>query len=174
MSTCAAPDCYRTTRHGEYCETHQKRLQRGAALAPPIASRSTPWETLTEAAIRYADVEPDDDSEFSRAKDVLRKAASSYSQQAHRKAVEEGRKAARARGVRFGRPPRMLPDEAAREVMKHGSVRAAARVLGMHRRNLQRLLAKACSCDPNPFQCGAGCDCGGCGHASKQPHIKVG
>ena len=59
-----------------------------------------------------------------------------------------GRVAAKARGVRFGRPPKLTPDQIAlgeRLVSEGTSVREAAKLLKCHHATLYRALAAAAS-----------------------------
>ena len=64
-----------------------------------------------------------------------------------------GRDAAKQRGVRFGRPPALAPDQAAlgRKLVGEGRpVREVARLLKVHRATLYRELAKAEAADRAP------------------------
>ena len=64
-----------------------------------------------------------------------------------------GREAAKQRGVRFGRPPALAPDQAAlgRKLVGEGRpVREVARLLEVHRTTLYRELAKAEAADRAP------------------------
>ncbi|WP_163869561.1 hypothetical protein [Myxococcus eversor] len=76
---CTIGDCTRTAAPGRrQCHAHQKRATRGQSLSTPVAETyATPWERLVAAALAYADA-GDDEEEFARAKDRLRKAAQSY------------------------------------------------------------------------------------------------
>lgn len=76
MGYCEAADCLRTTRHGHrLCDAHERRRSRGDDLTTPIRSRPEPFARLTDAALRYADADPEDDSAYERAKGALREAS---------------------------------------------------------------------------------------------------
>lgn len=76
---CTVADCTRNAAPGRrHCHAHQKRATRGQSLSTPVAETyAAPWERLVAAALAYADA-GDDEEEFARAKDRLRKAAQSY------------------------------------------------------------------------------------------------
>ena|GEM_PF-4967492 len=76
---CTVADCTRNAAPGrKHCHAHQKRATRGQPLSTPVAETyATPWERLVAAALAYADA-GDDEEEFAKAKDRLRKAAQSY------------------------------------------------------------------------------------------------
>jgi hypothetical protein len=77
VSYCNAPDCMNVAPPGsDLCGGHRKRLQRGQPVATPLRQARSPWSILTDAAIRYADV--DDERAYGRASDNLRRAAESY------------------------------------------------------------------------------------------------
>jgi len=62
-----------------------------------------------------------------------------------------GREAAKQRGVRFGRPPALTPDQVAlgRRLVDEGtSVRAAAKVLRCHHATLYRALDAVVAAEP--------------------------
>ncbi|WP_141332898.1 hypothetical protein [Myxococcus sp. AB025B] len=76
---CSVDGCTREAApRRKLCHAHAKRATRGQPLSTPLAETySSPWDRLTAAALAYADA-GDDEGEFSKAKDRLRKAAISY------------------------------------------------------------------------------------------------
>jgi len=65
--------------------------------------------------------------------------------------ISAGREAAKQRGVRFGRPPALTPDQVVlgRRLVEEGtSVRAAAKVLRCHHTTLYRALGTAAAAGP--------------------------
>lgn len=125
--TCQAPDCYRPTRGGRtYCDAHQKRLQRGQPLAPPLdetrnttgLDTRTPREAFLDAVLKYANA--DADAEFKRAEYLLMKWGRRY----------------------FRGAPELRVDvrEVASMVRRVGSIRGAARELGISRNAIRRAL----------------------------------
>lgn len=89
MIPCLVDGCLKPAglRKGGYCEAHAKRRLRGQVVAEPIGAprgghvlvtAESTWLLLTEAALAYADADSDDEVDFRRATDRLRKAALSY------------------------------------------------------------------------------------------------
>jgi hypothetical protein len=76
---CTVDGCTRDAApRRKLCHAHAKRATRGQPLSTPLAETySSPWDRLTAAALAYADA-GDDEEEFAKAKDRLRKAAQSY------------------------------------------------------------------------------------------------
>lgn len=141
-SYCVWGDCEEPTRQGRrLCEMHEKRRQRGADMSAPKQERLTPAERLLELAIRLADA--DSDEEFRRARRGLLSAARALGPKLSGEIIRDAMAAARRRGVRIGRPPKLTADQARAALEEHGSVIAAARALGVHRRTLQRTLRRA-------------------------------
>ncbi|QDE83188.1 hypothetical protein BHS07_17385 [Myxococcus xanthus] len=57
-------------------------MTRGRSMSTPLApAYESPWERLTAAALAYADAS-DDEEEFAKARDRLRKAAMAYARTA--------------------------------------------------------------------------------------------
>lgn len=75
---CGIDGCENWARRGGLCWGHLKRRSRGLPLHQPLAERSTLWSRLVRAALRYADAPADDECEYVRAKDQLRKSAYDY------------------------------------------------------------------------------------------------
>lgn len=76
---CSEADCRNAAapRH-KRCWAHLKRVTRGQSMSTPLApAYESPWERLTAAALAYADAS-DDEEEFAKARDRLRKAATAY------------------------------------------------------------------------------------------------
>lgn len=107
---CSVDGCPRQAEHDGLCQGHLKRRQRGQVVNEPLAARPSGVERLTEAALRYAAAEGEED--FRRAKDNLRKAAvavqtSKVISELTREALAQ-RKAA---GARLGRPPKVTTEQ---------------------------------------------------------------
>jgi hypothetical protein len=86
---CGVDGCDNGGRKAGLCWAHYKRRQRGRPLSPPIAHPPRTWsESLTRAALKYADVESEDDHAFLRARDALRRQALTFARrrQKNRKA----------------------------------------------------------------------------------------
>lgn len=69
---CGAPECDKPSRRGGLCWTHLKRQQRGKNPFAPVmpgrgpGKRKEPTETLTAAAIAFADASSEDDGDYHR------------------------------------------------------------------------------------------------------------
>ncbi|QDE83294.1 hypothetical protein BHS07_17990 [Myxococcus xanthus] len=82
---CSEADCRNAAapRH-KRCWAHLKRVTRGQSMSTPLApAYESPWERLTAAALAYADAS-DDEEEFAKARDRLRKAALAYAGETRR------------------------------------------------------------------------------------------
>lgn len=135
--------CSKPAKHGEWCDAHWKRKQRGKSLAPPLQERpKTPLELLTESALSYAEAEGDQD--FARALDNLRQSANRYSRRAGRDVTPEELSALRHELARvqakLGRPRRLTQEEIVEVLERVGSQAEAARQLGVSTRTVRRAL----------------------------------
>lgn len=136
--TCQEDGCTGSAAPGRtLCWGHIKRKSRGKP-GGELAKRPANFERVTEAVHAYSDA--DDDEEFARARDNLRKAAGAYGLRYHAERTAEGMAAAKARGVHVGRPPVHDRAKVLEAVRLFGGVRAAARAMGMDRRLLQRII----------------------------------
>ena len=116
----------RSTR--DLLDVAERLREAGAGLR----SLAEPWADTTSAAGRMVLTVFAGIAEFERALILGRTGA--------------GREAAKQRGVRFGRPPALAPDQAAlgRKLVGEGRpVREVARLLKVHRATLYRELARA-------------------------------
>ncbi len=141
---CEIADCENPADGHGLCSAHRKRAKKGGNLAAPLKPAPharEPWEVLTDAVIRYADAETDE--EFTTAKDVLRKSAKTYGRINHRHLIAQGLQRRMAAGLPVGRPPKITHAEAEAAVVEHGSKRAAARALGVTRAALRRALRRS-------------------------------
>jgi hypothetical protein len=140
MGDCSFPGCGHDTMSGELCEGHRKQRQRGQSLSPLAHRPSNALERLTEAAIAYA--EADEDEDFARARDNLRKAAGVYGRRHVGERIRERLAELRAAGVRLGRPP--LVDKAVvQHLAKEVGVGKAALLLGVSRVTVWRVVRRS-------------------------------
>jgi len=136
---CDVGDCPNPAARSGKCWGHWKALQRGDTSRRELVKRpGSPLERLTEAAITYA--EADDDEDFERGQDNLRKSALAYSRKHASEAIRAAMARLKERGVRLGRPPKLDPEEAARLVQELGGVSKAARALHISRWTVWRAL----------------------------------
>lgn len=141
MTTCRY--CDNDADGNGLCSAHRKRAKNGGDLSAPLKpaphSRE-PLEVLTDAAIRYADAETDE--EFKKAKDVLRKAAQNYGPKHQHHVIAEGLWRRKAAGLPVGRPAKITRAEAEAAVATNGGRRAAAKSLGVSPRTIRRALKR--------------------------------
>lgn len=147
MRGCSVDGCDRPVEAGGLCAGHRKRQLRGqvidAPLSDSIAGRLSPASMLVEAALALADADTSDDDAYERAVDNHRKAALRYARQAVRSRVSTGLARRREAGLPLGRPPKVTPFAARVAVAAAGgSVRAAARKLGLSHASLLRALKR--------------------------------
>jgi len=154
MSTtfCTVDGCLRRAKRDAsgLCEGHTKRAQRGATVAGELlertSSRFTPYqsplERLQEAALRLADADTEDEADYQRAQDSLRKAAEAYGRRATSEKVRTALALAKAKGRPVGRPPKVSRDQATQVRAAAGSIAEAARRLGVSRNALTRALKR--------------------------------
>jgi hypothetical protein len=136
--SCAVDGCENDAARGGLCWAHVKEKQRTGKLSPLSKRPASALERLTEAAIAYAEAEEDD--EFRRARDNLRKSAAAYAVRHPGETVREALARAKAQGVRLGRPPKLTPEKARELVDSAGSIKRAAAMLGVSRRTVRRAL----------------------------------
>lgn len=146
---CVAPDCTRPAARGELCWTHLKRQRThgtidGSVGTSEVSERpKSPSERLHEAALKYADAE--DDGDYARARDNLRKAATAYDRCLLSERTKAAMATARANGVRVGRPRALSlePHQVVETVRYYGGARLAARALGVSVMTVWRALKAA-------------------------------
>lgn len=154
MSTtfCTVDGCLRRAKRDAsgLCEGHTKRAQRGTTVAGELLERSnsrytpyaSPLERLQEAALRLADADTEDEADYQRAQDSLRKAAEAYGRRATSERVRASLALAKAKGRPVGRPPKVSTDQATQMRAAAGSVSEAARRLGVSRDTLAKALKR--------------------------------
>lgn len=83
---CSVDGCCKPSARSGFCWTHLKRKQRQKDVTTPVREygKSPTWR-VSQAALRYANADPLDDAEFSRARDILLKYAKAYGRQLQRK-----------------------------------------------------------------------------------------
>lgn len=134
---CAIDGCGREGKQGGYCWGHRKRLARGQDMSGELGRRSeSAMELLAAAALRYA--EADEDEEFDRARDNLRKRAAAFGARFISEATKEALARRRAEGAKLGRPTKLNPDTVLRLVEDLGGRRRAAAALGVSRWTIWR------------------------------------
>jgi hypothetical protein len=137
---CGYDGCDRPAQRGGYCWGHVKQVARGQRVSELVHRPQSSLERLTEAALTYAGAEEDED--FARARDNLRKAAAAYGGKSMGDVIRERLADARTRGVRLGRPPLLEPEQARLMVVAAGGVGKAARVLQVSRFTVFRALRR--------------------------------
>jgi hypothetical protein len=79
FAPCAVDGCVNESQRAGRCWAHHKRKCRGAVVDGSLAPRhQVPFDAVTEAALAYAEAEEDED--FERAREQLRRAAVRYVQ----------------------------------------------------------------------------------------------
>jgi DNA invertase Pin-like site-specific DNA recombinase len=142
-SHCAVGDCERPTRGGRtLCEAHEKRKQRGQSLTAELAERLTPKQRLLEACNRWIETDPEDDVAYEANERAVVRAAKAFAPATTGEIIREALAAARARGVRLGRPPELQPEDARRMVKRLGTITLAARALGVDRKTVRAALGR--------------------------------
>ncbi len=144
MKLCSVADCLCEVEAGDLCASHRWRSTHGKKVAAPLRRRQeSKLDVLMEAALRVADVDAEDDGEFERARDALRKAAERYSPAVIGRRTREAMAAAKAQGRHVGRPAKVDPRQAAELLTQLGGVVAVARHLGVSRQAVWRALEVA-------------------------------
>ena len=138
---CRGPECDRPAFRGELCEAHVKQQQRGNKLTP-IAEKLSAEQRAFEAGNAMLEWEGDD-SGFERLRRAYILACKVLGRKAYLDAVQKGLEAARARGVRLGRPPKVGLAEIQSKLSIVKSVAMVAQLLGVHRRTIERHLRAA-------------------------------
>ncbi len=138
---CSFDGCENAAKRAGYCWSHVWQEQHHGEKRTVTKRPASALERLTEAAIAYA--EADEDEEFNRARDNLRKSAMSYGQRGVGELIRERLAEARARGVRLGRPPKLDVASVEILVVQWGGVRSAARALGVAASTVVEALRKA-------------------------------
>jgi hypothetical protein len=148
---CTATECEEPSRQGRaHCPLHEKRLQRCecpsparcTCLAAPRQERLSPKGRLVEAALRLAECDAEDDTEYQRLERALFLAARQFSPAAPGESVRQGMDSARRRGVHVGRPRVMTPALALTLVARTGSVTLAAKAGSVSASTVRRALRR--------------------------------
>lgn len=140
---CSVADCEKPAAKSGLCWAHAKQRLRGQPLTTVASRHASPLDRLREAALDYADADADEDAEFGRAEDNLRKAARAYGVKGAAERIREALAAARRRGVVLGRPRKLLPDRALELLSQAGSVAAVAALLDLHPSTVRRAVRRA-------------------------------
>lgn len=142
--TCKIDDCTRPEASGGLCHAHIKARQRGRKQQVGAFAKRTPMETLTDAAIRYAEAE--EDREWERARDNLQKAAVRVGlalfQQSKGTKVSEALRRRIAAGLPVGRPPTVPPKELVEALQRYQSLRKTAEAVGVSKSAVMRAVRK--------------------------------
>jgi hypothetical protein len=143
VAYCSGPECDRPVFRLGLCEGHCKQRQRQKPLAP-LAEKLTPRQRFYEAITAWAECDSGDDEAYAEAERSVEYAArQAFGKKNAGEAIRKGMAAARARGVRVGRPPKLAQKEAQALVLKTGSFRAAAKKLGVHWITVWRAIRRA-------------------------------
>lgn len=138
---CAAPDCELPVHRLGYCMAHSQQMHRTGKVGP-IAPRLSPAQRLIEQALALADADPLDDEEFERIRRSLLLTAKTYGTEAavrqHGEKLSRALAAAKARGVRLGRPPKVTLEQIQAVTAEFASRKAAAERLRISERTLYR------------------------------------
>lgn len=104
MGDCGYDGCEEPVEKAGLCAGHRKQKQRTGKLTALARRPRDGWARLTDAALAYAH-DADEDEDYRKACDNVRKAAISYAEQERIRRAREAVAAKRARGERMGRPP---------------------------------------------------------------------
>jgi DNA invertase Pin-like site-specific DNA recombinase len=134
---CEIGDCDRLAFRDGKCSTHVKQLQRTGKTAP-IAEKLSLEERVivTHDEMMRAG---DDDDEYERARRAMLLACKALGKKEASQALKQSFAAAKARGVRLGRPPKADAEEIRRTLEIIGSVTLTARLLGVSRITVWRV-----------------------------------
>jgi hypothetical protein len=146
---CTVAECERElTGHGDMCDLHSKRKQRGQSLSAPVQEKLTLEGRFIEVCIALAD--SDDDDQFK----ARRRAALAIARQLGRKGdgerIKEAMAAARARGVHVGRPPKMSAKKARELLAQEGSITRASAAAKVTRTTFRKALAQSSAGQKGP------------------------
>lgn len=115
-------------------------------MSESAESSKTEPNRVIKLALAFANASADDDAQFERARLAFLRAARAYgmasADRARSEVLREALAAAKARGVRVGRPPVIDPQELQRQLEQLGSTTAVARALGAHPATVRRAVSK--------------------------------
>lgn len=115
---CSVDGCPKEAARGGLCWGHVKKRQRGQTVNEALTERpESKIDVLREAALAYAEAEEDDD--FRRAEDSLRKAAERFGAETARRA-EAMIRSERARRAGLARAAKLTP-ERRKEIARQGA-----------------------------------------------------
>lgn len=100
---CSVEDCRNNAERAGLCSAHRLRKRLGIPGTTLRHYGQSPWEALQRAAVEYSDACAEDDGHFSRAADVLRKAALRYARHLLARRTEN-LPARQETGARVGHP----------------------------------------------------------------------
>jgi DNA invertase Pin-like site-specific DNA recombinase len=138
---CRGPECDRPAFRGDLCEAHTKQQQRTGKLTA-IAEKLTAEQRAFEAGNAMLEWDGDD-AGFERLRRAYLLACKVLGRKGYLDGVRKGLEAARARGVRLGRPPKVGLEEIRSKLSIVKSVAMVAQLLGVHRRTIERHLRAA-------------------------------
>ena len=124
-------------RNGK-CSTHMKQLQRTGKTAP-IAEKLTDEERAIESGTKM--LEADADGDYAKHRRAFLAAAKALGDRERVEALKKSRAAARARGARIGRPPKVSTERVLQLLRILGKAALVAQVLEVDRRTVYRHLA---------------------------------
>lgn len=127
---CEIGDCDRPAFRDGKCSTHVKQLQRTGKTAP-IAEKLSLEERLIVAHAALMEADSDEDHERHRRAMLL--AAKALGKKEVSLAIRASMDAAKARGVRLGRPPKVTTERVLELVRLLRKPSLVAQVLGIHR-----------------------------------------
>lgn len=138
---CEAPECEEpASGHGAYCAYHLKRAQRGKSLSAPKTERLPVEKRLHEAVLSLADFDSEDDEAYYAKWRHVLSLSRQVGAKERNKRIQQGLAAARARGVRLGRPPKLTAEMASELLREAGSIRRAAAILRVDRKTVRSAL----------------------------------
>ncbi len=126
-------------RNGK-CSTHMKQLQRTGKTAP-IAEKLSEEERAIDHGTKM--LEADSDADYEKHRRAFLASARALGDRERVEALKKAMAAARARGKRIGRPPKVSTDRVLQLVRILGKASLVAQVLEVDRRTVYRHLASA-------------------------------
>lgn len=140
---CEVSDCDRPVagNSSTKCEPHLKQWQR-SGRTKPITEKLTPEARLIETAVAWLDSDAVDDAQYETRRRAVIQAAKNLAKKDMGVAVREALDAARSRGVRLGRPPKVSIERLRELLKRYGSVAKVAEATGVHRTAIYKRVAK--------------------------------
>lgn len=134
------PDFPRPAFRNGKCSTHMKQLQR-TGKTTAIAEKLTDEERAIEAGTAMLQAEADDDAAYAKHRRAFLVAARALGDRARVEALKQSFAAARARGQRIGRPPKVATERVLQLVRLLGKAALVAQVLGVTKMTVYRHLS---------------------------------